>query len=273
MSSRTRRWRGSRGAHTTRRSGASVVACGVALVVSLTSLPSFAQDIKAPKVPSTESLPVALSILQAGLNARVQQLNRLGASVESAKSLTPSNRSALAALVSNDLARLDALEASSASDTTLAEVRTDEAIMVLAFHVFALVTPVVKGVIRADAAHAAAEQILGLLPSVQASILASNSSSDRIARAKALLALLSSIAAEINASVVGISPRLLAIGPTSVPGALPELGALSSAIVGAEQQVKLAYASLGQIILLIAGSSVAHASRSHASKVRAVKLA
>lgn len=244
---------------------AAIAAGIVALALSSACLPAGARDVTARRTPTAQGMPTSPAALQVALNARIQRLNQLALRVSAARALTPSDRSVLTSLISNDLAGLASLQASSATDSTNAAVHADATSMVLDFHVFSLVTPVVLGVIRGDAAHCAAVQIAGLLPSIQASILASNAPSGRIAQAKSLLSGLPSMLAAINSAVLGISGHLLGITPASVPSILPSLNDLMAQITGADQQVKLAYAAVNRIIALVTGNSSQQAHAASAS--------
>ena len=216
-----------------------------------TSFVAAAEDITAPVIPAGTSVATASATLQQQLAGRVQEITRLSTHVTSSQTLSSSDRAALNALLATDLAGLTNLEMSSSSDSSLSQIRADSAAMVLSFHVYALVQPIVGIVLRLDSSRASAARIAALIPSIKTTIVASAASSGRLTHANQLLTTVSMLAAAINNSTYGLGSTLLSLTPNSVPGSLAVVRGATTTAATAEHEVRVAYSTIGRIVSLV----------------------
>jgi hypothetical protein len=237
------------------RFAASLIGAPVLIVAS--SLSASASDVKAPVISASTSVSSASAYLASQLASRLQQLTKLALRVSAAKSLAPADHAALNALLVGELAGLTSLQASSKSDSSIAQIRADASTMVLSYHVFSFVEPAVQTVLRIDTARAAASRITMLIPSIKATIVASAASNRRLSQANALLASVSALVAAINTSTTGVVPTLLALTPSTVPGSLATLAATGTTASAAEHEVHAAYSMIGRIVWLVTGTAAA----------------
>ena len=241
-----------------RRIGATLVLISLlapGVVIGATATPALAKEV--PFSVVSPSLPVVSSLadLRGAIDVRIRELDQLSRAVAASSTLTKSNSGALNTLLSNEIAGLSTLELSAESDTTASELAADARTMVLTYRVYSIVLPVVQTVIRADVSHAAAARIAALIPSIKTTIVASTAPSVRLARAKSLLATLPRLVTSIDATLAGVTAKVLALNPQNARPSSPTLNAAVSASKRAKNEVNVAYATVGRIIVLVAGAN------------------
>src|SRR5580700_7427524 len=96
------------------------------------------------------SLSVAIVAARQAVATRTVLLNQLSSLVVHSKTLTTSDRNALLAIVDTDESGLDQTELAMTNATSIAALSSDEAAMVVNFHVFSLVAPVVRDIVSMD---------------------------------------------------------------------------------------------------------------------------
>ena len=228
---------------------------GVPALVFASTLSASASDVKAPVIAPATSVSSASAYLASQLSSRLQMLTKLGSRISASKSLLPADRAALGALVTGEIAGLTSLRAASKSDSSIAQIRTDASTMVLSYHVFSFVSPLVQTVLRVDAARAAAGRISALIPSIKTAIVASAASNQRVAKANGLIGSVATLVSNITTSTAGLRSALVALSPSSIPGSLSTLASAGVTASAAESEVHVAYATIGRIVSLVTGSA------------------
>jgi hypothetical protein len=169
---------------------------------------------------SAHSNPASFSQLQAKLEAqlavRQTQLAALTADVSSSTTLTTSDAAALSASLSAETTNIDNLIAKVPSDTTIAELRTDQAAMFQDNRVFVVMSPQVKLTIAADTLWTKAGAILANGPTITAD-LAARVGDNGYARAEARFAFSTAKATVVQSAMTSVSATVLAQTPAGWP--------------------------------------------------------
>lgn len=232
-----------------------LVAC--ALVVGLTTmygvpagairLPSANQDVTAPVLPASMKVSGAIAFVENAINIRLNALANLSTTVADSTTLTTSDSVALKSLIGSSMSGLESLEAKVAKDATLSAAQSDAAAVVLDYHVFAFVTPVVNSVVSVDASLASATA-LGAKETPILAVITAAGTSRAASSAKYLYASFVRHVSLVERALSQTSATLLDLSPTSVPGSNQTLRAARTAETRARFDLTVANADLGAIV-------------------------
>lgn len=147
------------------------------------------------------------------IDLRLRVLRGDATLVTRAKHLSDADRSALAAVIGQDITGLTALRAKIAADTDTATVRTDAATVYTGYRVFLLLEPQLRTVISADSIVAGAQTVTSAASALSTSL---TSAGTLTADETALLATVTSDAAAATTAVNGEVSAILALTPSMV---------------------------------------------------------
>ncbi len=193
-----------------------VVGAGMVAIASLGFIPAA---LAGPRTTSTT--PPSFSQLQAKLEAqlavRQSRLAALTTEVSDSTTLTSTDAATLQSRLSTETSNIDALIAKVPNDTTIAELRADQAAMLQDNRVFVVMSPQVHLTIAADTVYAHAGTILANGPTITTELNA-RVSDEGYARTEALFAFSTAKATAAQSLMTGVSTDVLAQTPAGWPG-------------------------------------------------------
>ena len=197
-----------------------------------------AADQAAYKASETAANGIALGDCMIG--QRLDYLTKADARVQDSKVLTSGDRSALAAILSNDTSGLNSLKATLDGETSLSAVQGDLQAIVSQYRVFALAARQVALVSQADAVSAAVARYTGTVsPRLEARIQAAAAKGRNTSAAADALAAMNRSVSAAASDVSGLSARVLALTPAEYDAhqARPVLVRAETAVLRARAQL------------------------------------
>jgi len=210
------------------------------------------RDLAPLPIAATMPLKDAVDLVRGAIDRRLARLATLSDEIDASSTLTTPDRAALSALVSGTAGSLEQLAANIAVATTIEDVRSADASVVLDHHVFAFIVPVVTTVISIDSSLAAAARLAAQEPAIEAAIAAAGSSRRGAPVGDVLYRSFASRVALVPAIAGGTSAGLLQLAPTSLPGSLRVLASAEDTAKAAARDVAAADALLGRIVTVLA---------------------
>jgi hypothetical protein len=176
-----------------------------------------------PATQSTTAAPrpvfvAARKAVEHALALRQDRLAVLTGEVASAKTLTPSDRSRLAARVAAETAGIDALAVKVPRDETWLQLGTDAKKMVLDYRVFVVMSPQVHLTISADTETAVESGMQKLEPGLEAAIEHAQAEGENVRPAKIAYAALVDQVDNAESDSSGVAVAVLATSPAGYPG-------------------------------------------------------
>lgn len=216
-------------------------------------------DAVAPVIPAGTPLAAAQHWVEQALSLRQARLTSLTAAVAGPNDASPADRPKLAALISAATTGIDNLLTTVQGATTLDEVRTAAASMVVSYRVFSMLSPQVRLVLRCDALLAPAEKLQALEPGIQALITTEHASKQVTRRAQNLYRVFAAELQSLVSTVDSLDTQLLSETASSYPAALGAFAAARPQLAGASAELGLARVELRQMAALFAGARLSAA--------------
>ena len=221
----------------------------------LGGLPNPRGDGQAPFIAPSTPPATAAAWLQGALSLRQSQLVALADAVGANKNLSSADLNALTQILSNAKQGIAALQAKPA-DLSVGAVRVDAASMV-AFHVFAVVTPQVKLVLGADNQAAEAARLAKLEPGMAAALVTKHSSVTAVTLDHEFVTDVSVIAT----GLASLTASVLAISPANFPLARQQIDADSATASSLRGEITSAESILSQIVRALASPGLGASAR------------
>ncbi len=189
--------------------------------------------------------------LQTALADRVAQTGGLESKLVASMTLASGDRAVLTGLVTGAQSTLAALSGAVGSATTTLQLHA-AAMQMIGLHVYAILTPQVKLVLRADTDSSAAASLRALEPDLGTAIAAAHAAKRKLAELHALIKRLTSAAGMTMTLAGPVAARVLSLAASDLPAAVPVLTTAGAELHRAEASLAWARQDLRSILSLLA---------------------